>query len=54
MKLLTGINAEGTAIVMVTHNKLIFEKYRGRVMICKNDSCTENIADEVIDLSLTI
>ena len=54
MKLLTGINAEGTAIVMVTHNKLIFEKYRGRVMVCKNDSCTENIADEVIDLSLTI
>lgn len=54
MHLLTGINAEGTAIVMVTHNKLIFEKYRGRVMVCKDDSCIESIADEVIDLSLTI
>ena len=54
MHLLTGINAEGTAIVMVTHNKLIFEKYRGRVMVCKDDTCTESISDEVIDLSLTI
>ena len=33
MKLLTGINKEkGTAIVMVTHNRQIFEKYPGRVM----------------------
>ena len=54
MHLLTGINAEGTAIVMVTHNKLIFEKYRGRVMVCKDDTCSESISDEVIDLSLTI
>ena len=37
MQLLTGINKEkGTAIVMVTHNRQIFEKYPGRVMVCKD------------------
>ena len=55
MKLLTGINREkGTAIVMVTHNRQIFEKYPGRVMVCKNDACTENGKDGDIDLELTI
>lgn len=54
MRLLSGINAEGTAIVMVTHNRLIFEKYRGRVMVCSGGSCTEKLNDEVIDLAITI
>ena len=55
MKLLTGINREkGTAIVMVTHNRQIFEKYPGRVMVCKDEVCTEQMADEPIDLELTI
>lgn len=54
MKLLTGINKDGTAIVMVTHNRNIFEKYKGRVMICKDESCREQNNDEVIDLALTI
>ena len=55
MKLLTGINREkGTAIVMVTHNRQIFEKYPGRVMVCKDETCNEQEADEVIDLELTI
>jgi cell division transport system ATP-binding protein len=55
MKLLTGINKEkGTAIVMVTHNRQIFEKYPGRVMVCKDETCNEQEADEVIDLELTI
>jgi cell division transport system ATP-binding protein len=40
MKLLTSINQEkGTAIVMVTHNRQIFEKYPGRVMECKDETC---------------
>ena len=53
MKLLTGINKEkGTAIVMVTHNRQIFEKYPGRVMVCKDE--TEQSSDEVIDLEITI
>ena len=55
MKLLTGINKEkGTAIVMVTHNRQIFEKYPGRVIVCKDETCTEQSSDEVIDLELTI
>lgn len=55
MKLLTGINQEkGTAIVMVTHNRQIFEKYPGRVMVCKDETCQEQKTDEVIDLELTI
>ena len=55
MKLLTGINQEkGTAIVMVTHNRQIFEKYPGRVMVCKDERCAEQQADEVIDLEHTI
>ena len=55
MKLLTGINRDkGTAIIMVTHNRQIFEKYPGRVMVCKDETCTEQGPDEAIDLELTI
>jgi len=42
MSLLTRINKEnGTAIVMVTHNRAIFEKYPGRIFVCKDEKCTE-------------
>lgn len=55
MKLLTGINKDkGTAVVMVTHNRQIFEKYPGRVMVCKDETCTEQVSGEVIDLELSI
>ena len=55
MKLLTGINKEkGTAIVMVTHNRQIFEKYPGRVMVCKDETCHEQAVDEVTELEFTI
>jgi len=55
MRLLTGINREkGTAIVMVTHNRQIFEKYPGRIMVCQNDTCTEQGRDGDIDIELTI
>lgn len=55
MKLLTGINREkGTAIVMVTHNRQIFEKYPGRVMVCRDETCIEQMDCDVIDLELTI
>lgn len=55
MQLLTRINREkGTAVVMVTHNRQIFEKYPGRVMVCKDETCTEQMPDEPIDLDLTI
>ena len=55
LRLLTKINIEkGTAIVMVTHNRQIFEKYPGRVMVCKDEKCAEQSPDEIIDLELTI
>lgn len=55
LKLLTKINKEdGTAIIMVTHNRNIFEKYPGRVFVCKDEKCVENLNDEVIDLALNI
>ena len=56
LRLLTSINKEnGTAIVMVTHNRSIFEKYPGRVFLCKDEKCTEQDRnEEVIDLALNI
>ncbi|MBR5300364.1 MAG: ATP-binding cassette domain-containing protein [Bacteroidales bacterium] len=42
MQLLTGINKDkGTAIVMVTHNRQIFDKYPGRIMVCADERCEE-------------
>ena len=55
MQLLTDINKEkGTAVVMVTHNRQIFEKYPGRIMVCKDETCTEQGSDTAIDLEPTI
>ena len=55
LRLLTKINIEkGTAIVMVTHNRHIFEKYPGRVFVCKEERCIEQSPDEIIDLEVTI
>ena len=39
---------------MVTHNRSIFEKYPGRVFVCKDEKCQENRSEEIIDLALTI
>ena len=42
MELLTGINrGRGTAIVMVTHNRTIFDRYPGRVFECRDETCKE-------------
>lgn len=55
MQLLTGINRDkGTAIVMVTHNRQIFDKYPGKVMVCKDEKCTLEEDEEAIDLEATI
>ncbi len=44
MQLLCRINKErGTAVVMVTHNKQIVEKYKGRIFSCASESCTEQV-----------
>ena len=55
MQLLTALNREkGTAIIIVTHNRDIFQKYPGRVFVCKDEVCAEASGDEAIDLALTI
>lgn len=51
LQLLSSLNAAGTAIVMVTHNKSIFEKYPGRVFSCEGETCRE-VIDEGIDIVL--
>lgn len=42
MQLLTRINQENdTAVIMVTHNTQICERYPGRIFLCKDEECVE-------------
>ncbi|MBR6055435.1 MAG: ATP-binding cassette domain-containing protein [Bacteroidales bacterium] len=44
MKLILDINKEkGTAVVMVTHNRSLLERYPGRVFVCKDETCLEEV-----------
>ncbi len=53
MLLLRSINEKnGTAVVMVTHNLNLCRKYKGRMIVCQDETCTEIPDEEVIDLDL--
>ncbi|MBQ3438897.1 MAG: ATP-binding cassette domain-containing protein [Bacteroidales bacterium] len=54
LKLLRKLNEGGTAIIMVTHNRSIFERYPGRVFSCSEEHCEEVFEDNTFDLDLTI
>ncbi|MBO4635100.1 MAG: ATP-binding cassette domain-containing protein [Bacteroidales bacterium] len=53
LQLLQRLNQAGTAIVMVTHNRYIYEKYPGRVFTCQGERCAEN-QDEGIDVDVEL
>ena len=48
MQLLKRLNTTlGTAVVMVTHNLGLCEKYPGRVLVCENEGCREKDPGQV-------
>lgn len=54
MDLLYEINkTNSTAIIMVTHNQSLLKQYPGRVFLCANNTCKEEVAG-AIDLDIEI
>ena len=54
LRLLRKLNENGTAIIMVTHNRTIFESYPGRIFSCTDEHCEELVDDNTFELDLTI
>lgn len=54
MELLIRINKErGPAIIMVTHNQTLFQKYPARTFVCEKLSCTEVPQESDVQLDLS-
>lgn len=54
MQLLRRLNGEnGTAVVMVTHNLQLCERFHGRVLVCRNEGCTEE-TENVLEISESV
>jgi cell division transport system ATP-binding protein len=54
MQILMRLNKEnGSAVIIVTHNREIFERYPGRVFVCRDEKCVESENKEAIELALT-
>lgn len=39
------------AIIFVTHNRSLYKRYQGRVLLCKNMTCQELVMTQEIDIS---
>lgn len=54
MSLLRELNRlKKTAVVMVTHDRSIFEKYPGRVFVCEGEACEDRTStSEAIDITI--
>lgn len=48
MRLLREINAKGTAVLMVTHNRDVIKAYPGRILWCENNICKELSNDQAV------
>ncbi len=47
MQLLKRLNTTlGTAVVMVTHNMALCDRYPGRVLVCEGETCKEKSAED--------
>ena len=55
MNLMMRINTRenGPTIIMVTHNRSLFEKYPARTFLCEKLSCTEVAEESDVELDLS-
>jgi cell division transport system ATP-binding protein len=47
MKLLHKISADGTAVIMATHNYNLIKKFQGRTIRCEDAHVSETVQEEI-------
>lgn len=53
MALFMKLHADlGTSVIMVTHNRALFQKYPGDVLVCENQGCCRLESPEEIDFTV--